>query len=103
VGDYGTGKSPETRAVDGYARPSGREAGIWRWWKRRRREWRGLLGLRGGARVVRESRDVRRYTRSFYHDVDGSVGVGFRPMGLCWPSDLSTGYLFLFFERTGYL
>jgi hypothetical protein len=33
--------------------------------------------------VVRESRDVRQCMSLFYHGVDGSVGVGFRPMDLC--------------------
>jgi hypothetical protein len=93
----GTCRSPETSAVDGYARPSGWEAGIWRrGWKRRRREGRGLLGLRGcaGPGGERIRRDVRRCTSC--HDVDGSVfffkkrgwirvGVGFSangPVGL---------------------
>jgi hypothetical protein len=53
--------------------------------------------------VVRESRDVRQCMSLFYHGVDGSVGVGFRPMDLCWSSDLFTSYLFLFFRMTGYL
>jgi hypothetical protein len=46
--------------------------------------------LRGCARVVREYDATRGggVGASSWHDVDGSVGVGFRVTGLCGASDL---------------